>query len=526
MARLNTKTATTRKGTGPVKTATKKKSGAPKTTLNGEGFLAFKKDPKSELFLAAVTFLNEDTYYESAQDRRDRIKALVTKVSKDQEWTEGLVRWLRQEAGLRSVPAIIAVHAVKARLDRKEFGGNRQIISASIGRLDESSDLLSYWMSEYGRKVPSAVKRGINDALDNKLSQYTYLKWSGRMDKGNLNLRDVVNLTHPDLGAFGQYIIDDAYDNKADDSSLPVIKARREFLALSRDEAIKALTGSKAKDLIKSAALTHEVIAGHIGTIPAEVWDTLVDDMGYMALRMNLRRIAESGISMETEAKIVKVISDPENARKAKTMPIEFLSAFRNTPLAFSGALERGARGVLDNVPSLGGKTLVLVDHSGSMCSPLSDRGTLNRSYAANMFGAAVYLRAKNAELYSFDTGVVKFTGKSKDLLTVANALPGPRGGTDIAGAVEKTYNDHDRIILITDEAQNDPYSWRGAVDVFKNIPDNVTKFVWDISGYSASCTIDGPGKITFGGLSDKGFGLIETIEKGADAVWPWESDK
>ena len=165
-----------------------------------EGGVGFQRTPKEELFLAAVTSFNEDTFYETASDRTQRIQELTKHpdIINDPEWTLNLVRWLRNQASLRSIPTVVAVSAVGARLnnDTKLYGTNRQIIKAAVGRLDETANVLETWMSLYGRSIPSCVKRGVADALNTYLSERSYLKWSGRMNRSTVTLRDVINLTH------------------------------------------------------------------------------------------------------------------------------------------------------------------------------------------------------------------------------------------------------------------------------------------------------------------------------------------
>lgn len=522
MARLNTKNATPRKGSGAIKT-----TGTNVSTY--EGGNGFKRDAYSELFLAAVSSFNEDTFYESANERQIRIADLVSQVSENGEWIENFVKWLREEAGLRAIPVIIAAEAVHSRLEKDLSGGNREIVRASIGRLDESSEFLAYWMSRFGRKVPSSVKRGISDALNEKLSETSFLKWRGRASKGSVSLRDTLNIVrakpkNEHQSVLYGAVISHAYGREVDATSLPVVEARNNFLALSKDEKISALTGANAQSVIKGARLTHEVIAGAIGKIPSEIWENLIPNMGYTALRMNLRRIAESGINEETISKINATLSDKENVAKSKTMPIEFLSAYRHAPLDFAAALQKGANGALENVPSLSGRTLILVDNSGSMGGKLSERSSLTYSDAANIFASALAIRAEDATVVSFDNDTTLNKITSKDLLRVAEGLPGPRGGTNTAGAVKKWYNGHDRVIVLTDEQYG--YGWysRSPQDVFKGVvPENVPTFTWNLAGYKAAHAPSGPARFTFGGLTDKGFQMIPLIEKGFNTGYPWE---
>lgn len=405
MARMNKRNAKPRNtATTPIAT-----TGYAFTAEGGKGW---QRTPKGELFLAAVTSLNEDTFYETANNRTKRIQTLTAspEIVNSPEWTLGMVRWLRQEVGLRSIPTVVAISAVKERLDAGLTGTNRQIVEAAIGRLDEASDVLAGWMSLYGRNIPSCVRRGVADALRARLSERSYLKWVGRMSAGSVTLRDVINLTHPKpktktQEALIKYALDEGYGKKGNDKQLPIIRARRQFLAMDRDTQIRALTGPDAKNTLREAALTHEVIAGSIGTIPADVWETLVPEMGYMALRMNLRRIEASGASRSLVATINERLSDVEETAKSRTMPVAFYSAYKNAPLAFAAALQDAANASLENVPALKGSTLVLLDRSGSMSGILSAKSSLTCQDTANVFAAALALRGENVRSsYSGDT--------------------------------------------------------------------------------------------------------------------------
>lgn len=61
------------------------------------------------------------------------------------------------DSGLRTIPAVVTVSAVGARLNRG-LNNNRQIIKAAVGRLDEAAKVLEMWMSLYGRSIYSCGK--------------------------------------------------------------------------------------------------------------------------------------------------------------------------------------------------------------------------------------------------------------------------------------------------------------------------------------------------------------------------------
>lgn len=522
MARMNKRNAKPRNtATTPIAT-----TGQAFTVEGGKGW---QRTPKGELFLAAMTSLNEDTFYESADERATRIQTLTkdNEIVTDPEWTLGLVRWLRQEVGLRSIPTVVAISAVKARLNAGLTGTNRQIIEAAIGRLDEASDMIAGWMSLYGRNIPSCVRRGVADALRARLSERSYLKWVGRMNNGSVTLRDVINLTHPKpktktQEAIIKYALDEGYGKKGDDKQLPIIRARRQFLAMDRDAQISALTGPDAQDVIRKAALTHEVIAGAIGTIPADVWETLVPTMGYMALRMNLRRIEVSGASRSLVATINERLSDVEEAAKSRTMPVAFYSAYKNTPLAFAAALQDAANASLENVPALKGSTLVLLDRSGSMSGILSAKSSLTCQDTANVFAAALALRGENVRVVAFDGFMEDVNVSGTDLLRVVDQMPAPRGGTYTPEAIRWAHEggrQYDRIVILTDEQ----YAGGSVDSTLDTYAPGVPVFTWNLAGYRTAQMEAREGRWTFGGLSDKGFQMIPLLERGIGQSWPWE---
>ena len=177
-----------RTGTSPVAS-----SGRP-TGVTFEGAPGYQRDPKSELFLLAVTSLvAEDTYYETAGDRDARLRALVAQVAvADHDWTLRLVRWLRTGAHMRSVALVVAAEAVKARLDAGLAGGNRALIDAALDRADEPGEMLAYWASRYGRAYPKPVKRGVADGAVRLYSERALVKYDG--DSRAFRFADVIEL--------------------------------------------------------------------------------------------------------------------------------------------------------------------------------------------------------------------------------------------------------------------------------------------------------------------------------------------
>ncbi len=133
--------------------------------------------------------------------------------------------------------------------------------------------------------------------------------------------------------------------------------------------------------------------------------EAVIPSMGTMALLRNLRNFDRAGVSEAVAAQVAARISDPEVVARSRQFPFRYLAARQHAPsLRWAYPLEQALGHSLANVPALPGRTLVLVDRSGSLSCPLSDRSRLNRADAAAVFGAALALRAEEADLVEFGT--------------------------------------------------------------------------------------------------------------------------
>jgi hypothetical protein len=151
------------------------------TTTTAEGAPGWERDPKSELFLLAVSHMvGEDKFYETAQDADDRYVALVrANAAEDPTWTAGFLRWLRAEGNMRTASIVGGAeyaHATKGMpLEGRPTG--RSVVSSVLRRPDEPGEMLAYWTGKYGRVIPKPVKRGVADAIVRMSDERAFLKW-------------------------------------------------------------------------------------------------------------------------------------------------------------------------------------------------------------------------------------------------------------------------------------------------------------------------------------------------------------
>lgn len=491
-----------------------------------EGAPGYARDAKSELFLLAVTsFVAEDTFYEAAAERDARLRGLVARVAvEDGDWTLRLVRWLRTGVHLRSVALVVAAEAVRARLAAGVDGGNRALVDAALDRADEPGEFLAYWAGRYGRAFPKPVKRGVADGVVRLYSERSLVKYDGHAR--GFRFADVLELTHPTprderQSALFRHALDRRHDRAdAAPDQLGVLRARQRLLAVPVEQRRAVL--AEGERILGPAGMTWEQVAGWLqGPLDAAAWEALIPSMGYMALLRNLRNFDETGVSDESATRVAARVADPDAVARSRQLPLRFLSAYRTAPsLRWAWALERALQASLTGVPSLTGRTLVLVDRSGSMFTPLSRRSVLTRADAAAVFGAALGVRATSADLFEFGTqsAPVRFR-RGDSVLKVAERM-GNLGGTNTAHAVRRHYRGHDRVVIVTDE-QAWP-GWRGA-DPTKAVPASVPVYTFNLAGYQYGHGPSGAGnRHTFGGLNDQGFAAIPLLEAGRDQRWPF----
>jgi hypothetical protein len=508
-------------GSAPVTSV----SSTPDTTTH-EGAPGFTRDHKSELFLLAVSnMVGQTSFYESASDRDSRFRILLRELAvSDPKWTAGLLRWLRNDANLRTAAVLGAAEFVHARREADEHGFNRQVVDSVLQRADEPGELLGYWIQTYGREVPMSVKRGLIDAIRRLYNEYSLLKH----DTASHGLRfgHVIELAHPrprndSENALYRFAVARRYDRRADVPDELTMVRHNATLRTSADVNPNAMLNSEN---LRKAGMTWEDALSLVGSkVPkADLWSALVPTMGYMALLRNLRNFDESGVSDKVARQVAVTLADSAYVIKSRQFPLRFLNAYRSAPsLRWAWPLELALNASLRNVPALPGRTLVLVDRSGSMFSSYSAKSDADFADTAAVFGTALALRAESADLVEFGTdsapvefndaeSVLKIVGRFRNL-----------GGTYTSEAVRRHYHGHDRVVILTDEQAHGSY-WRVSSEPGHRVPANVPMYTWNLAGYRAGHAMSGRNRHTFGGLNDAAFRMIPLIEKGRKADWPW----
>ncbi|MER7053506.1 TROVE domain-containing protein [Streptomyces sp. NPDC000351] len=513
-------------------------------TITHEGGAGYLRDAKSELFLLAVSNLvGQDTFYEKGGDRDDRYTQLLRQVAViDPDWCTNFLRWLRSDATMRTAALVGAAEFARARLEAGVAGYSRQAIDAVLQRADEPGEMLGYWTSKYGRKLPKPVKRGIADAVQRLYSERSLLKYD--TDAKGYRFGDVLNLVHagpepgkPWQGDLFKHALDRRHGHG---EGIPEALATISYNAFVRQRVADGALGHLLDaENLRDAGMTWEDALSLAGSKvdKAALWEALIPSMGYMALLRNLRNFDEAGVSDAVAEQVAKRLADPEQVARSRQLPMRFYSALNAAPsLRWGHALEKALTASLANIPQLDGRTLVLVDTSSSMHESFSRDGSLMRWDAAALFGIALGRACTHADVVSFSSARMYWNqppgAKTKTFpLARGGSVLGDvkkwrdggwflGGGTDTAAALRQEFHRHDRVVIVTDEQAG-----HDRAEVDQAVPQSTPMYTWNLAGYQAGHAPSGRGqRHTFGGLTDAAFRMVPLLEAGRDAAWPWIS--
>ncbi len=536
---------------------------------NHAGGTGFIRDQRRELIQLAVTnMVSQDTFYESGKDRDNRFAGLIHDVAKDDPaWMLNFLGWLRNGANMRTASLVGAAEAVKARLDwyqdpamamyrfPKEVW-NRRFIETVCQRADEPAELMAYWHSKYGKRLPKPVKRGLADAVARLYTERNYLKYNG---SGNaIQMADVIELTHPEpdpsklwQGDLFKYMIDKRHSRaNGIPDSLKMITRN----ALLRSEG--EIEAWLDPEILRQAGMTWEDALSAVGSKAEKrkVWEAIIPSMGAMALVRNLRNFDDAGVSDDVALKyVMPKLMNEQDIRASKMFPYRMLSAERSlSTRRWSHALDVALTHACKNVPKLDGRTMVLVDTSASMRNLVSARSKVRHIDIGALFALALAIAGNEVDLYGFADGHFKHEfDKNRSVLEQTEKFVGRVGevghGTETVRAISNIYNqvgrDHyKRVVIITDMQA---FAYGGVSNTWNRwnqtswalpepgtvsgaVPLNVPLFGVDTSGYQKSgIDVSQPNRYEIGGFSDAMFTMMDLLASGkADAGWPWEVRK
>ena len=456
------------------------------TTKNKEGHAAYSMTPKSRLVTQVLTsFFNEAKFYgDNSAEMEETIRKVIRQ---DPEFVARLAVFARREFNMRSVS-----HVLTAYLAHEEKGKPfaRKTVKGVSLRGDDVTEIMSFYLSTFGKPVPNSLKKGINDVLLG-FDEYTLAKYKG--SGKSVKMRDLLCICRPRPQTPEQ----EALFKRCLEGRLQVPE--------TWETELSAHGNNK------------------------ETWEKLIDSgkVGYMALLRNLRNIL--AVSPGNIEKVYKTLSDPETVRRSRQLPFRFLSAYKS--IGNTGGsrvydvLEDAVAVSADNLPKIPGTTVLAVDTSGSMTSSVSRKSDIRCCEIGMMLGVMANRLCENAIFYTFDT-VLKRKAISTHgaiLYTVVHEAAAG-GSTRMELPFEQMLQDNvraDRIIIISDNQCNS--SWSKPVQVLadeyrRQSGNDIWAHAIDLQGYGTQ-QFRGAKTNIIAGWSEKVLNFILLAEQGEGSL-------
>ncbi len=417
-------------------------------------------------------FLWEKEFYEDGIKIVDRIQAAAREV--DPEALAALAVEARHEFHLRHVPLLLLGTLTVTGADRDD-GLVRKTIASVISRADELAEFVSLYWQAGKHPLSGQMKKGLAAAIG-KFDAYQLAKYNRDYV---VTLRDVMFLTHPKPGA-------------------------------AQTELWKKLAGNE----LESPDTWEVALSG--GADKKETFERLLREgkLGYLALLRNLRNMEQARVDHA-------LIVDALRARKgaSRVLPFRFVAAAKAAP-TFEPAIDEAMLATLAQAPKLPGKTIVVIDVSGSMyCGPLSAKSDMNRALAACALGTIARELCEEPLIFATAGNDMRRVHKTEQVparrgMALVDATYGmcqPLGGggiflKQVCDYLREKAGDADRMIVITDEQDCDVNNAKIAAPIGRGYLINVASSRNGI-GYGPWTHIDG--------FSERVFQYIMEVEAG-----------
>ena len=446
---------------------------------NMAGGRAYSQSNEMELVSILLTSFVNEQFYRKESETLDKVKELIKKC--DKEFVAKAAIYARTEFGMRSI-----THVFASELAKYINGENaRNFYNAIVYRPDDITEIISYHKANNG-KLSAAMKKGLALSFG-KFDKYQIAKY--KCEGKGISLLDAARMVHPK----------------------PIAKNCEALELLAKGE-LKSFDTWES-ELSKAG----EVDASEKDQFKKDVWIRLIKErkIGYFALLRNLRNILEQAPEIIDEA--LTMLCDENLIKKSLVLPFRFTTAYDeikkvNGSSQVLRAINKAVDISLNNVPVFNGKTLVVLDVSGSMEGKPAEIGSLFTSILA---------KSNNADIVTF-SNYAQYCNVNLDdsTITLANSIHFSNGGTNFSSAFEILNKVYDRIIILSDmQGWIGYYSPVGAFNSYKQRTGaNPFIYSFDLNSYG---TLQFPENKVFclAGFSDKIFEVMRLLEEDKNAL-------
>lgn len=351
----------------------------------------------------------EKEFYEDGVEITTRISNLVKEVKP--ATVAAIAIEAREQMKLRHMPLFLVREMARHEAYRPFVADT---LTRVIQRGDELAEFLALYWLDKRQPVAHSVRKGLAAAIE-KFDEYALAKYD--RDKA-VKLRDVFRIIRPH----------------------------------PQNSEQAALWGRAVKGELATPDTWEVALSANDGKSKKEKWERLLSErkLGALALIRNLRNMEQEKVSED----LIRQALLSTNVQRV--LPFRFIAA-ANAAKRWEPELETLLfRSVADNKAD--GKTVILVDISGSMEAKLSSKSDLSRMDAAcgvAMVGREIF---DNCQVYSFSNDAVHVPSRRGFALREAVLRSQAHGGTEVGKAVGKVWEQEKpkRLIVITDEQSHD----------------------------------------------------------------------
>lgn len=366
---------------------------------------------KRLLRMTLAHMLWEDTFYVDGKTAADELMA-TARLCKP-EYVAEVAKAARSQFKLRHVPLLLMREmARKGALKAAD-------LAETIQRPDEMGEFLAIYRKNKKEPISNQVKKGLAQAFG-KFKPYQLAKWD--KNSAAYSLRDVMFLTHPKPANAEQA---DLFKKIAD-----------EKLETPDTWETQLSAGADKKETFTRLMLEKK--------------------MGALAFVRNLRNMDQAGV----DASLIRSYSETVNVERV--LPFRFISAARMVP-KFESMLEKMMFRCLEGQPKLKGKTVILVDISGSMFGvKVTAKSDLDRFDAAAALAVLCRELCEEVDIFSFSTDIKRVPDRRGFALVDAIRDSQSHGGTMVGASIAnaaRVVGAMDRMIVVTDEQSSDTVS-------------------------------------------------------------------
>lgn len=338
-----------------------KKSAIPKAHLpnvrlaGGMGAPAARQGGEQLLRRAVMTcLLWEDMAYEDGAANADNIAALIPQV--DPKIVADIAIETRRKQKLRHVPLYIA--SEMAKHPRHKAYVERVLVEV-ITRPDQITDFMAIYWKKGKCPIAACIKRALAKIF-NRFNEYSLAKYNR---DAPIKLRDVMFMVHAKPETPEKEVL---FKKLADNT-----------LAVPDTWEVELSSGAD-----KKATFTRLIEEGKLGSL---------------AFIRNLRNMRDAGVEYSTLRKGF------DGLAQAALLPLNFYGAYVNAP-EYGREVEDAMMRAYADLPKLSGHTVYIVDVSGSMSAPVSDKSKFNRSEVAAALAAFAAETSERITVYATGT--------------------------------------------------------------------------------------------------------------------------